>query len=455
MKKKNKWKSLTLFIFAMIMSFIFAILVDCKSIPVANVLHGWNKALLDAAWIDRQIDFWVSIYEKLSGHDLGKFSIILSMAALGNTMVIFLYGRYQSGVYGLRAEQVIEQKMGIRNLEIYRIISMILPIIAAITGVMSLVCVPVVCAAFMYILVIKFMYLSSVVMKKGKSLEIMQTILTEEIRDSSKKLDRLVTVETTSGYAVKTETDITWADRRQIYYFLASHIIPQFFEEKHAGRELKEIVEKAYLTLIYFKNAPYEILFLYLYDLTVELLSETTEKKTQTYNWRVSLLEEVCNKISASVQDKEDGGAYDMQYAAIICGILASGNVDAESFLWFDFFEHNGCDTKIKKEFLFIMASVYMELLAKQKRICVTFYELAVRHRLAIVSNVREFQKEAWEKAEKYGFVLSLLGFGSQDEVMRCFCETKDDFRNTYEKDYMPKTILGMILVMKENNTLW
>lgn len=454
MKKKKKWKSMALFILAMMMSFIFAILVDCKAVPVAAFLRGCNKASLDAVWINGLIDFLASIYGKLSGHDLGKFSIILSMAALGNTMVVFLYGRYRSGVYGLRAEQVIEHKMGIKNLETYRIISMILPIIAAITGVMNLVCVPVVCAVFMYILVIKFMYLSSIVMKKRKSLEIMQTILEEEIRASSEKLTGLITVETTSGYGEWRGEELTWTDRRQIYYSLASYIIPQFFEEKHTGRELKEIVEEAYLLLMKLKNIPYEILFLYLYDLTVELLSEAIEKEPQTYNWRVSLLEEIFHKTTASIQAEKSSSIYDTQYAAVICGILASGNMDAEHFLWYDFFEHHGCDTRIKKEFLFIMASAYMELLAKEKRICTTFYKLAARHRLAVGSAAGDFKEESWKKAETYSFVLSLLGFGSQDEVVRCFRDTKDDFRSAFEKDYTPKTVLGLILAMKEKNTL-
>ena len=108
--------------------------------------------------------------------------------------------------------------------------------------------------------------------------------------------------------------------------------------------------------------------------------------------------------------------------------------------MWYDFFleqEQNNYKLAIN---LFVLSLGFIELLRRKGKSYLFFIDM-------VKTNKIKFKDIAYTKKgfQKYSFVLSILGFGTETYIRQCFGDIEEDLENLKDSNYLPKTLIGAI----------
>lgn len=383
--------------------------------------------------------------------NLGKTELtvgnLLTMTAISSAIMLFLYGRLNEKVYGLKTEDVIKKIIGKNVLIVQRYIALALPPVGFITIASGYHFLSIFITIHLYIIIIVLVILVYRMMNID---EFVKKVAEEDYRKRKDDLKRILRIEYGNGYLIQGDNrKFKVVKKEEIYSKLLGEHTPFVFGKTSGERELYRILFQSYNMVIEDKSDEKEAVFISLYHFTREMLF-MPEESERLYDWRYALLRQVLSQID-DLKGKESSG-YRVKYLAVACAIISSDNRDAQDFFRQEYLyrmlydDESAYDfTDVQNDFVYIIK--FIELVytgqAFDKN---SFYPFILSKRKIIEKNLINYYKENYEDNLMYSFLLSILCYKSQSNIERVFRNIDKDIGNIKKYKYASRTFFGTII---------
>lgn len=378
-------------------------------------------------------------------NNLASFSSMIGMQAICSAIIIFLYSKYSEGSHGIPTEFLIECKIGKKTIFIYRITSLLLPVLSYIFEELCWNVAAVLSAIFLYYTICIYVFLISSLMQRNKTLKILQYIIKNEILDKEKNFNTYILEEISYGYfKYEKEKCIKFQTKGQIYIALRSDIIDSIFNESDIY-EINVVIKCIYEELMNLNSKNPIINFIYMYDLITRVLEFSINISK---DWDLIIIEQVITTLDEKNDQDINNDLYSVLYFAIISAIINSRNKSVKEYLWSNFFRVENKRFIQLTYKLFICSLFVLELLHRRRK--------RDKYSEKYIKKNRDFFMSFLclpEKVEipviilQCSFVFSIMGFNTDENIKQCFRDIVEDINNLNNKNYFEKTIISTLLI--------